>query len=173
MCAGAWKHPTVIHIAEARTSLLSLRRQAVQQKHRRTVMLSAGDNLSEISAIDKGRARDKGLNRICRHVAAWSIGAEVTRRRRHIEFYRSPTDAASRLADRGALRAGQIVYGVNDSRLIDDGSSAFVDALFPVGLHYWELFAGCGRQTSAFRKLGYKTLVPFDIIYGGAFDLLV
>ena len=55
--AGAWRRPEAIHNKEARAALLGLRRATQQPRNYGRSLLSLGDNLSEIMAFDRGRAR--------------------------------------------------------------------------------------------------------------------
>eukprot|EP00959_Pyramimonas_sp_CCMP1952_P251946 5264192-Pyramimonas_sp.AAC.1 len=58
-------------------------------------------------ATEKGRAVNHGMNALCRRAAALQLGAEVRWVRRCVESERGPTDADSRLADKGILKAGE------------------------------------------------------------------
>ena len=75
--AGAWRNPTVIHELEARASLMALRRAARDRLSLDTIVLTIGDNLSEILAREKGRATSRELNVVCRKVCALSAATTV------------------------------------------------------------------------------------------------
>ena len=80
---GAWKRPDAIHIKEGRASLLGLQRGCRRAECRGRVILSVGDNMSEILGCEKGRARDRELNALCRRATALRVAANVGWRRRH------------------------------------------------------------------------------------------
>ena len=68
--AGAWRRPDVIRRQEARATMLGLRRACRTDSAHSSLVLSVGDNLSEILASEKGRARCKELNSMCRQACA-------------------------------------------------------------------------------------------------------
>ena len=115
--AGAWRRPEAIHNKEARAALLGLRRAAQQPRNYGRSLLSLGDNLSEILAFDRGRARDHELLALVRRGAGVQIATGIARRRRYVETERNPSDADSRLADAGLLLLpGQTVLGPGTGR---------------------------------------------------------
>ena len=73
---------------------------------RDTIVLSLGDNLSEILASHKGRSSDPVANAQLRRAAGLTAAAGIFWRRRHIETGRNPTDKGSRVADEGELEPG-------------------------------------------------------------------
>ncbi|CAK0803468.1 unnamed protein product, partial [Prorocentrum cordatum] len=150
---------------------------------------SVGDNLSEIMATEKGRAVDHGLNALCRRAAALQLGAEIRWVRRYVESEHNPTDADSRLADKGVLKAGEALRpGRLAGRL---RAAAASRAAAPVQtaegrgpscarserqtrrpLGILELFVGCGRLSGACAQAGLRILCPIDVANGKHFDLL-
>ena len=107
--AGAWRHPGRIHLLEAKVSLMGLRNAAVSRRSEDCVVLSLGDNMAEVLATERGRARDRGLNACCRQSFAWQLAAGVDWRRRYVPTDKNISDSDSRLADRGALEAGEVM----------------------------------------------------------------
>eukprot|EP00973_Karenia_brevis_P083213 11538292-Karenia_brevis.AAC.1 len=102
---GAWKRNDKIHNKDCRAAILGLRRTAREGHDAGDELLSVRDNLSEILAIEKGRAKDWALNTLCRRPAALQLGADISWKRRHVESLRNVSDFDSRLADRGLLEA--------------------------------------------------------------------
>lgn len=80
------------------------------------IILSAGDNLSEILAIEKGRAKDYSLNCLCRRNGALQLAADMVWRRRHVISEENASDKDSRLVERGLLKPGDIVGGSSLAR---------------------------------------------------------
>jgi hypothetical protein len=71
------------------------------------LVLSVGDSLSEILASEKGRARCKEFNSMCRKACAIQLSCNISWRRHYIESPRNHADEGSRLADAGLLQPGQ------------------------------------------------------------------
>ena len=69
--AGAWNEASRINLFEARAALLGLRRACAQRTLRGKIVVSLGDNLSEILSIERGRATNRALNAPCRQFLAW------------------------------------------------------------------------------------------------------
>ena len=111
LVAGAWRRPGKIHCKEARAALLGLQREAADPASHGAVVLSFGDNLAETLAFDRGRAKDWELLALVRKGSAFQLGADLRWARRYIETKRNPSDADSRIADRGGLAPGQIIVG--------------------------------------------------------------
>ena len=82
---------------------MGLRCAARSTSMRDSIVLSIGDNLSEILASDKGRSSDPVTNAQLRRAAGLTAAAGISWRRRHIETGRNPTDKGSRIADDGEL----------------------------------------------------------------------
>ena len=72
-------------------------------------LLSLGDNMAEVLAFERGRAVNWELNSLCRVAASRQLGCQIVWRRRHVESERNPSDADSRLADRGLLFPGEVL----------------------------------------------------------------
>ena len=85
-----------ITLKEARVALSSLRRTCRVVKLHGKVKLTLTDNLSCLSAFEKGRASDFVLNQICRTATAYSIACGIKWRLRHVETKRNPADDDSR-----------------------------------------------------------------------------
>ena len=64
-----------------------------------------------LPAYDTGRATDFALNALCRQVAGFLLRTGITWARRWIASGRNLTDAASRLANLGLLRPGEVLTG--------------------------------------------------------------
>ena len=105
---GAWRRPGVIHALESRVALMGLRDASRTPSLQDSILLSLGDNLSEILATDKGRSQDPVLNALLRIRAGLCVSSGIEWRRRHVETKRNPTDRGSRLADDGGLGPGEI-----------------------------------------------------------------
>ena len=86
---------------------MGLRCAARSTSMRDSIVLSIGDNLSEILASDKGRSSDPVTNAQLRRAAGLTAAAGISWRRRHIETGRNPTDQGSRIADDGELAPGE------------------------------------------------------------------
>ena len=104
--AGAWAKAAAIHCKEGRVSLMSLERASRQPLCRGCIVVTFGDNLSEILAIESGRARDWELNAICRRAAGIQLFADIDWRRRHVISNANLADHDSRLADMGFIAPG-------------------------------------------------------------------
>ncbi|CAK0839789.1 unnamed protein product [Prorocentrum cordatum] len=104
---GAWDRREAIYMKKRCVSLAGLRHAVADPRAHGCQVLSVGDNLSEIMATEEGRAVDHCLNALCRRAAALQLGAEIRWVRRCVESERNPTDADSRLADTGILKAGE------------------------------------------------------------------
>ena len=111
LVASAWRRPGKIHCKEARAALLGLQREAADPAAHGAVVLSFGGNLAETLAYDRGRAKDWALLALVRKGSAFQLGADLRWARRYIETKRNPSDADSRIADRGGLAPGQIIVG--------------------------------------------------------------
>ena len=98
LVAGAWRHYNRIHDRECRTSLWALRRECALGANRGSTVLSIGDNLSEVLALERGRARNRDLNAVCRQACGLRLATGIAWRRRHVESERNVSDADSRLA---------------------------------------------------------------------------
>ena len=66
--------------------------------------------MSELLAQDRGRASDHALNALCRRYASYQLGCGLRWRRRRVDTKENPSDEDSRLADRGALRPGEVLW---------------------------------------------------------------
>ena len=108
---GAWSSSAPIHIQEAKISLLGLRRESRSTDSHDMQLVSLGDIQSEVLSEERGRAKDHGLNAICRRSAAIRLGCGVRWLRRYCDTERNPSDADSRLADRGVLKPGTVLRG--------------------------------------------------------------
>ena len=106
---GSWSLPDAIHNLECRAALLGLRRLTRIGHYAGHEALSIRDNLSEIVAIEKGRAKNWKLNSLCRKAAALQHGGDIAWRRRHIETKRNISDFDSRLAERGIMESGEVL----------------------------------------------------------------
>lgn len=116
LIAGAWKSSGTIHCKEARAALVGLRRECSDHRSHGHLLLAFGDNLAEVLAFDRGRARDFELQSLVRRACAWQLAADVKWARRYVETSRNPSDWDSRLANRGVLRPGAIFRGPRPSR---------------------------------------------------------
>ena len=88
-----------------------LRHAGGDARYHNTVVMSLGDNISEVCAFDRGRTTDVELLCLVRRSCAWQVSCNIRWVRRYIETWRNPSDAASRLASAGALRPGQVARG--------------------------------------------------------------
>ncbi|CAK0811644.1 unnamed protein product [Prorocentrum cordatum] len=111
LLVGAWQRREAIHMKEARIALVGLYHAVRDPASHGGVVLSLGDNLSEVLATERGRAHDPALNSVCRRAAAVELGAEARWVRRYVETDRNPTDSDSRLAEQGILAPGESLRG--------------------------------------------------------------
>ena len=94
---GRWRKAGKIHNREAYAALLGLR-HLVEAGIRGYTVLSLGDNMAEVLAADKGRARYYALLAFTRKAAAFAVaGGLGWRRRKYIESARNPSDHDSRV----------------------------------------------------------------------------
>ena len=107
--AGGWKHASKIHLFEAKTALMGLRRALGRRDLQGRTLLSLGDNLSEILAMERGRATNRALNSLCRQSLSMQVFGDITWRRRHVVSKRNISDADSRRADAGEIGPGEVV----------------------------------------------------------------
>ena len=105
--AGAWRLPEAIHMKECRAALLGLRRAVRSRTCWGSLVCSLGDNLSEVLACERGRARNHELNAICRVSSSFQIATGIKWIRRHVRSEDNATDWDSRLADRHIIAAGE------------------------------------------------------------------
>lgn len=104
-----WRNKDDGHITlkEARVALSSLRRTCRTSSLHGKLKLTLTDNLSCLSAFERGRASDFSLNQLCRSAAAYAMSCGVKWRLRHVETKRNPADDDSRFDRRNAWNAGQ------------------------------------------------------------------
>ena len=93
-----WRGQDAGHITlkEARVALSSLKRTCRTACLHGRLKLTLTDNLSCLSAFEKGRASDPRLNSLCQVAASYSMGCGIRWRLRHIETKRNPADRDSR-----------------------------------------------------------------------------
>ena len=119
VAVGAWRRPDKIHNLEARAAVMGLEEFCKDPANHSHVLLSLGDNMSEVLAMDRGRARSWELLAIARRAAALQAAANVRWARRHIETDRNPSDYASRLPHLrpGEVRRGRAAEALDEGRL--------------------------------------------------------
>lgn len=100
---GPWRGGALIHKKEGFTALLGLRRSARQTAQHDSVVVSLGDNLSELLAFDRSRAQDWSLLAMVRTADAIQLACGIRWRRRYIESERNISDFDSRLDDGDAF----------------------------------------------------------------------
>ncbi|CAK0850565.1 unnamed protein product, partial [Prorocentrum cordatum] len=117
--AGAWGKPYKIHNLEARAALMGFEDFCKDPANHSRVLLSLGDNMSEVLAMDRGRARSRELMALARRAAALQAAANARCARRHIETERNPSDYGSRLPHLwpGEVRRGRGAEGLDEGRL--------------------------------------------------------
>ena len=108
---GSWEWKEVIHLLEARSMLMGLRRTCRCTWLHGLRQASIGDNLPAILAFDKGRSSDRAMLALTRRSCALQLATEILWRLRHVESQRNPDDRGSRMADRGLLRPGETLTG--------------------------------------------------------------
>ena len=111
LVAGRWARPTAIHNKECRAALLGLARTARTPSAYGHLVLSLGDNLAEVLAVDRARARDLELPSLVQRASGIQLATGLRWARRYIETDRNVSDSDSRLADRWALLPGQRISG--------------------------------------------------------------
>ena len=104
---GAWRNRTTIHVGEAKASLIGLRRASRTTSLHNHIVLSIGDNLSEIVASEKGRCADYSLRTVMLQETAYRVAAGIEWRRRHVPTKLNISDSSSRKAVRGVYTPGQ------------------------------------------------------------------
>ena len=72
---GAWKRPGVIHNLESRVAIMGLRDASSTPHLQDKILLSIGDNLSEVLATDNGRSHDPVLKRSAPN-SGWALHPE-------------------------------------------------------------------------------------------------
>ena len=93
---GRWKRPEAIHCKEARAAFYGLEREAALPDGHDEVVLAAGDNLAEVLASERGRARCRELLGLVRRGAAVRLAANIRWCRRYIDTKRNISDYDSR-----------------------------------------------------------------------------
>ena len=172
---GAWKeHKRPIHILEAWKSLdgfvdaSSYGRRGFEQP-------SLGDNMPEVLATDTGggRARDRGLNTVCRVSAGLQIRDDSVWSRRHVPTARNFSDKDSRLADEGYLAPGQFFTGGALQPFLSrfKGRPLPSRAVPPPGPAFLEIFGGCCRYSGAVSQAGLRVAQPIDLAFGPSHDI--
>ncbi len=106
-----WRGQDAGHITwkEARVALSSLKRTCRTSCLHGRLKLTLTDNLSCLSAFEKGRAVDPRLNSLCQVAASYSMGCGIRWRLRHIETKRNPADRDSRF-DQGFRAPGHFPF---------------------------------------------------------------
>ena len=168
--AGAWKRFNRIHEREARASLLGLRRSAHTRSHHGSLVLSIGDNLSEICCMEKGRAKNRSLNQQARRAASLQIGAGIDWRRRHCCSDENHADDGSRLADAGAIPPGAMVYGPAVDLLLASRARGVSDTNLPAGSFILEIGSVPAVVSSCGRWAGWQSFPPLRYRASGSFD---
>eukprot|EP00435_Cladocopium_sp_Y103_P074179 s45_g47.t1 len=92
-----WKHSEAIHMKEGRVALMTLRREAKRSEAHGKRLLTLSDNLSSLSAFDRGRAKDVALLALCRRAAALQVASGIQWFLRYVESKRNPSDYGSRV----------------------------------------------------------------------------
>ncbi len=59
-------------------------------------IIGVSDNLACVGCISRGRSKARPLDRICRHIAAFLLGSEITFLMRWVESRRNYLDGPSR-----------------------------------------------------------------------------
>lgn len=103
---GAWSRGGVIHDLEGRVVVMGLRRICRVSAAHGCRVLSLTDNMAVAMSLDRGRARDYGLNVLAARAAAYQLGCNVNWVIRYIRSEANATDHDSRAADRGEIAPG-------------------------------------------------------------------
>ena len=162
---GSWRKEGAIHMKEARTSLMGLSDAARDPDVHGSIVLSFGDNAGEVLATERGRARDFGLNAICRRAGALRLGCGLSWARRRVETFRNPSDWDSRVGDRGEVARGKVASWDHSGRLVSGSAHN-------LGPAFLEVFAGGARLTSAVADAGMRVAMPIDLRFGPEHDVL-
>ena len=99
---GRWRKRAAIHVKEARGALAALCFAATLPSCQDKLVLGLGDNLPEVLATERGRARDYELLGVVRRGAAIRIVTGIGYLRRHAETKRNLSDYHSRELPRAA-----------------------------------------------------------------------
>ena len=110
---AGWRQAEAIHMLEARAALKAVCHASRSPMCRHRHVLFMIDNLSACMAFEKGRCTNHPLLRICRRIAAYSLGFNLVCHWRYVESSRNPSDGPTRPSGKSA------VSGVSpgDSRL--------------------------------------------------------
>ena len=141
------------------------KRRLYNPGHHGRLLVSLGDNMSELLVFTVGRARDRHLNSLARQAAGLAFATDSRWARRHVPTDRNISDEDSRLADLGALRPGQRFEGKSLAWFLGNRSTRAPRAigLGPPGPAFLELFPGTARLTSCAADSGLRVVRPFDI----------
>eukprot|EP00438_Fugacium_kawagutii_P021633 Skav219591 [mRNA] locus=scaffold1719:13998:17447:+ [translate_table: standard] len=186
-----------INIKEGHVALSSLRRTARVCGLHGHLKLTLSDNLSSLSAFERGRSSSFHLNTLCQRAAAYQFAANLRWRLRHIETDRNPADRDSRFLERNtshrnlgqAMRANtakvvmeadpqpsggeECEAGVsNPTRSSGSSSSRCGNKSQQRGSGmFLEIFSGTGRLSQSIADLGLATGVGIDNMNGPHHDL--
>lgn len=108
---GRWVRTGAIHCKEARAAPLGLAREARNMASYNKRLFALGDNLAEVLAFDRGRARDVELLALARRAAGLQLVMGMRWHRRYIETARNPSGRDSHRSAELRLRPGQRVLG--------------------------------------------------------------
>ena len=84
-----------IHLFDVRAALLGVRR-ACAQRVRGEIVVSHGENMSEVLSTERGRATNRALNVLHRRSLAWQFNGDVDWWRCHGPVAKNVADVASR-----------------------------------------------------------------------------
>ena len=162
-----------IHNHESRIALVGLELEGSRPTGHDKVLLSLGDNYSELLCTDGGRARDYELNASCRTSAAIQIATGIQCGRRFVDTKRNPSDEDSRLADTGLVRAWERFVGSEVRRIVETRGrlAPSLRRRAPGGRYSLEVCSGSGRITSSCIEAGLRIAPPIDNIHGAGFNL--
>ncbi len=95
--------------ADAKVALMGRRNTAGSRSMENAAVLSFGDNVAEVLAQERGRARDHGMNARCCQSQAWQLSVGIDCRRRRVVSGDNVSDDHSRRADRCELPPGGVL----------------------------------------------------------------
>ena len=144
-------------------------RLAGSHEHRGAVVVSLGDNISEVLATDIGKTKDHALNSLCRRSPRLPLDGHLTWRLRYVETTRHPADRDSRLAGRGLPGRGQSSLGERVRAVLSCADASgpqpnqtFLVSARPRSKAVLEHFGGCLRWTAAEAAAGLRFALPFE-----------
>ena len=171
LLVGGFRSEGAIHYKESYVAVRGLASVCRHVAFHDSILLSLGDNMGELLASEKGRANDRGLNASCRRVCAYQVGANVAWRRRHVVSEENPSDADSRLHEKGFVRPGEVLGPAAVRRRLEGVEKGGEGGRRTIAKAFLELFAGSAALTEGVLERGGLVAHPIDVRFGEEHDL--